>query len=62
MLGKLAQLLSTTVYLRSGRKTRFEVVGAKTEGGKAFVEAGMVGLREGSAVSRGKERLRIGAE
>ena len=62
MLGKLAQHLSTTVYLRSERKARFEVVGAKTGEGKAFIEAGMVGLREGSAESRGTERLKVGAE
>jgi len=62
MLGKLAQHLSTTVYLRSGTKARFEVVGARTGDGKAFIEYGMVGLREGSAESRGAERLRIGAE
>ncbi|CAF9906132.1 hypothetical protein IMSHALPRED_004094 [Imshaugia aleurites] len=43
MLGKLTQHLSTTVYLRSERKARFEVVGAKTDAGKAFIEAGMVG-------------------
>ena len=62
MLGKLAQHLSTTVYLRSERKARFEVVGAKSGEGKAFIEAGMVGLREGSAASRGTERLKVGAE
>lgn len=43
-------------------KARFEVVGARTGDGKAFIECGMVGLREGSAESRGAERLRIGAE
>ena len=62
MLGKLTQHLSTTVYLRLGRKARFEDVGAKTGEGKAFIEAGMVGLKEGPAVNKGKERLRVGAE
>lgn len=62
MLGKLAQHLSTTVYLRSGKKAQFEVVGARAGDEKAFIEGGMVGLREGSAESRGAERLRIPAE
>lgn len=62
MVGKLAQHLSTTVYLRSGKKARFEVVGARSEEGKAFMENGMVGLREGSAKSREAQRLRVGAE
>lgn len=53
VLGRLAQLLSTTVYLRSGKKTRFEVVGARTGNEKAFIECGMVGLREGSAERSG---------
>lgn len=61
MLGKLAQHLSTTVYLRSGKKARFEVVGARTGDEKAFIEGGMVGLREGSAESRGTKMLRIPA-
>lgn len=44
MLAKLAQHLSTTVYLRSEKKARFEVVGVKTDEGKAFIEGSMVGL------------------
>lgn len=62
MLGRLAQHLSTTVYLRSERRTRFEVVGATTGYGKAFIEGSMVGLREGSADWREARRLRVGAE
>lgn len=62
MLGQLVQHLSTTVYLRSGKKARFEVVGAKTGEGKAFIEGSMVGLREDSAENKDPKRLEIGAE
>lgn len=60
MLGRLAQHLSTTVWLRSEKKARFEIVGAKTDEGKAYIETGMVGLREGSAVIGGKEKFVAG--
>ena len=60
MLERLAQHLSTTVWLRSEKKARVEVVGAKTDEGKAYIEAGMVGLREGSAVIGGQENFKVG--
>ena len=62
MLGKLVQHLSTTVYLRSGGKTKFALVGAQTVDGKAFIEGSMVGLAEDSTELKGSRKLVIGAE
>lgn len=62
MLGRLVQHLSTSVYLRSGKKARFEVIGARTVEGKAFIEGSMVGLREGSAENSDSKILKIRAD
>ena len=62
MLGKLAQHLSTTVHLRSGGKTRFAVVGARTTDGKAFIEGSMIGLIKDADKLGGPGKLKIGAE
>lgn len=45
-MGRLAQHLSTTVWMRSGEKARFELVGVRTEEVKKLVERGIVGLNE----------------
>ena len=59
---RLVQHPSTTVYMRSGKRARFEVRGARTVAGKAFIEDSMVGLKEGSAENWEQERLVIGAD
>lgn len=46
MVGRLAQHLSTTVWMRSGKKAKFEIVGIRTEEVKKLVERGIVGLNE----------------
>ena len=58
--GRLVQHLSTCVYLRSGKRARFEVQGTWTVQGKAFIEGSMVGLREGSAENWDQKRLVLG--
>jgi hypothetical protein len=61
VFGRLAQLLTTTVYLRSRRKAEFMVVGARTRKGKAFLEGSMAGLREAFTEGR-RQRFASGDE
>lgn len=49
----MIQHVTTVVHLRSGKKTEFEIVGASTRMGKAFVEYSMVGLRQSTRVVLG---------
>jgi hypothetical protein len=52
-LANMIQHVTTVVHLRSGKKTEFEIVGASTRMGKAFVEYSMVGLRQSTRVVLG---------
>ena len=62
LLGRLVQHLSTSVHLRSGRRAHFEVQGARTVRGNAFIEGSMIGLKEGTAENWDRKKLVIGAD
>ena len=65
-VARLVQHLSTTLWLRTGKRVRFYILGCSTDEGKAFVESSTVGAVRGGDEGSGNEverrRLVIGAE